>query len=205
MSATMTDRPEATSRQMDTETASVEAAAHDSTSGKRVKHFVLDTNVLLHNPNALFVFEENHVIIPYPVIEELDTMKRREDDIGRSARQCIRHLDRLRETGKLTEPVAWGDMPVTPEFNPTALAAEGKTGTIRIDVTDHARPAAISKDMPDNRIIAVAYALSLRASRRSLFPRTSRHASKPMRSESSPKTSRTRRSTPTSSSTATSI
>ncbi|MCB1281405.1 MAG: PhoH family protein, partial [Salinibacterium sp.] len=49
-----------------------------------VKHFVLDTNVLLHNPDALFVFEENHVVVPYPVIEELDAMKRREDDIGRN-------------------------------------------------------------------------------------------------------------------------
>lgn len=126
-----------------------------------MKHFVLDTNVLLHNPNAMFVFEENHVVIPYPVIEELDTMKRREDDIGRNARQCIRHLDRLRAMGKLIEAVPWGGMPPTPEFNPTALAAEGKTGTIRIDVTDHARPAAIAKDMPDNRIIAAAYALKL--------------------------------------------
>jgi predicted ribonuclease YlaK len=61
-----------------------------------VKHFVLDTNVLLHNPNALFVFQDNHVVIPYPVIEELDKMKRRDDDIGRNARAAIRHLDRLR-------------------------------------------------------------------------------------------------------------
>jgi predicted ribonuclease YlaK len=88
---------------------------------------VLDTNVLLHNPNAIFVFEENNVIIPYPVIEELDTMKRREDDIGRNARQCIRHLDRLRKLGKLTEQVSWGDMEATSaEFNATALAAEGQ-------------------------------------------------------------------------------
>ncbi|MEO1535468.1 MAG: PIN domain-containing protein, partial [Planctomycetota bacterium] len=148
----MTDRPQATTNSNPTQTAE---------SAKRVKHFVLDTNVLLHNPNAIFVFEENHVIIPYPVIEELDTMKRREDDIGRNARQCIRHLDRLRELGKLTEQVSWGDMEPTAEFNPTALAADGKAGTIRIDVTDHARPTAISKDMPDNRIIAVAYALKL--------------------------------------------
>ncbi|MEL7483491.1 MAG: PhoH family protein [Planctomycetota bacterium] len=153
----MTDRPQATTNANPIPTA--ESPLADGPN--RVKHFVLDTNVLLHNPNAIFVFEENHVIIPYPVIEELDTMKRREDDIGRNARQCIRHLDRLRELGKLTEEVSWGDMEPTAEFNPTALAADGKAGTIRIDVTDHARPAAISKDMPDNRIIAVAYALKL--------------------------------------------
>ncbi|MEO1583228.1 MAG: PhoH family protein [Planctomycetota bacterium] len=149
--------------QTDAPASGLEGAAGPKAAAA-VKHFVLDTNVLLHNPNALFVFEENHVIIPYPVIEELDTMKRREDDIGRSARQCIRHLDRLRELGKLTEEVSWGGMEATPEFNPTALASEGKAGTIRIDVTDHARPAAIAKDMPDNRIIAVAYALQLAGS-----------------------------------------
>jgi PhoH-like ATPase len=125
------------------------------------KHFVLDTNVLLHNPNALFVFEENHVVIPYPVIEELDTMKRREDDIGRAARQCIRHLDRLRSLGKLTEGVSWGNLAVTQEFNPSSFLADAVSGTIRVDVTDPARPAAISKDMADNHIIAVAYALKL--------------------------------------------
>ncbi|MBL4591162.1 MAG: hypothetical protein JKY96_04305, partial [Phycisphaerales bacterium] len=65
-----------------------------SKNGATVKHYVLDTNVLLHNSQAMFVFQENHVVIPYPVIEELDTMKRREDDVGRSARSTIRNLDR---------------------------------------------------------------------------------------------------------------
>src|SRR5262245_54582129 len=73
-----------------------------------VKHFVLDTNVLLHNPNALFVFQDNHVIIPFAVIEELDKLKRLDTDIGRNARECIRHLDRLRARGRLIEGVEWG-------------------------------------------------------------------------------------------------
>src|SRR5262249_19529342 len=63
---------------------------------EEIKHFVLDTNVLLHNPNALFVFQEHEVVIPFAVIEELDKLKRTNDDIGRNARECIRHLDRLR-------------------------------------------------------------------------------------------------------------
>ena len=122
-----------------------------------VKHFVLDTNVLLHNPNALFVFEENHVVIPFPVIEVLDSMKRREDDLGRNARECIRHLDRLRATGSLFDGVAWGG--VSPRAGAAAsVGAGGRTGTVRVD-GDHERPAAIALDMPDNRIIAAAYAL----------------------------------------------
>lgn len=123
-----------------------------------VKHFVIDTNVLLHNPNALFVFQENHVIIPFPVIEELDKMKRREDDIGRNARECIRHLDRLRDRGRLIEGVAWGED--SPRVGAGGSSApEGKTGTIRIDVTEDVRPTVIREDSPDNRIIAVAHRL----------------------------------------------
>jgi PhoH-like ATPase len=123
-----------------------------------VKHFVIDTNVLLHNPNALFVFKEHHVVIPFAVIEELDAMKRKDDDLGRNARECIRHLDRLRSRGRLTDGVAWG------QYSPTVGAAasvgsQGQTGTIRIDTVEHERPGAIDNDTPDNRIIAAAWAL----------------------------------------------
>jgi len=113
-----------------------------------LKHFVLDTNVLLHNPQALYVFQEHHVVIPYPVIEELDTMKRREDDVGRSARECIRRLDRLRTKGELFKGVSWG-----------TLADNRPSGTVRIDVHDYKRPPAISADTPDNKIISVAWHL----------------------------------------------
>src|SRR5438132_14115172 len=71
-----------------------------------IKHFVLDTNVLLHNPNALFMFKDNEVVIPFDVIEELDKFKTNTDDLGRNARTVIRHLDRLRENGNLADGVA---------------------------------------------------------------------------------------------------
>jgi PhoH-like ATPase len=123
-----------------------------------IKHFVVDTNVLLHNPNALFVFKEHHVVIPFKVIEELDKMKRLENDLGRSARECIRHLDRLRAIGRLNDGVAWGS--VSPGVGKGASVGEnGKTGTIRVDVTDYDRPAAIAEDVADNHIIAVAWNL----------------------------------------------
>lgn len=123
-----------------------------------IKTFVVDTNVLLHNPNALFVFKEHHVVIPFAVVEELDAMKRKDDDLGRNARECIRHLDRLRSQGRLTDGVPWG------RFSPTVGAASsagsnGLSGTIRIDIVDHQRPGVLSEDSPDNRIIAVAWHL----------------------------------------------
>src|SRR6476620_3854833 len=70
-----------------------------------IKHFVVDTNVLLHNPNAIFLFANNEVIIPFDVIEELDKFKTGTDDLGRNARTVIRHLDQLRQKGNLSEGV----------------------------------------------------------------------------------------------------
>ena len=123
-----------------------------------VKNFVVDTNILLHNPNALFVFKEHNVVIPFTVIEELDKLKRKEDDLGRNARETIRHLDRLRTQGRLTDGVAWGGF--SPRVGAAAsVGADGQTGTIRIDVGEHERPDAIREEMPDNRIIAVAWNL----------------------------------------------
>ncbi len=122
-----------------------------------MKHFVLDTNVLLHNPDALFVFEDNHIVIPFPVIEELDTMKRREDDVGRNARETVRHLDAIRRAGRLIDGVNLSQVGPRP-----GSGAGAATGTVRIDVEEHERPKSIAHDSPDNRIIAVAWALSQR-------------------------------------------
>lgn len=129
-----------------------------------VKHFVLDTNVLLHNPNALFVFKEHHVVIPFTVVEELDKLKRNNDDIGRNARECIRHLDRLRSHGRLIDGVNWGEAGLVPGQG-AATGPGGITGCVRIDIVAHTRPAVLSVDSPDNRIIAVAWTLHTQGKR----------------------------------------
>jgi len=69
------------------------------------KIFVLDTNVLLHDPQAIFAFEDNDVIIPAVVLEEIDSKKRLADELGRNARQVSRLLDGLRDGGRLHEGV----------------------------------------------------------------------------------------------------
>ncbi len=66
------------------------------------KSYLLDTNILLHDANSIFNFEENEVILPLPVIEELDSFKKDGNENGRNARQVSRELDRLRQTGILT-------------------------------------------------------------------------------------------------------
>ena len=65
------------------------------------KHFVLDTNVLLHNADAISSFADNVVVLPMTVIEELDKFKSRNDELARNARQVIRSLDKLRSRGHL--------------------------------------------------------------------------------------------------------
>ena len=70
------------------------------------KTFVLDTNVLLHDPTAIQQFEDNDVVIPLRVIEEIDTFKRDVTERGRNARQVSRMLDELRGRGRLSAGVA---------------------------------------------------------------------------------------------------
>ncbi|BBJ27170.1 PhoH family protein [Athalassotoga saccharophila] len=70
-----------------------------------IKNYVLDTNVLIHDPNAIHSFEDNNLIIPLPVIEEIDKLKGRPGEIGMSARQVARELDNLRKNGKLFKGV----------------------------------------------------------------------------------------------------
>ncbi|MEM8782297.1 MAG: PhoH family protein [Planctomycetota bacterium] len=126
------------------------ASGTGSSKAPSVKTFVLDTNVLLHNSAALFLFADNHVVVPFAVVEELDTFKKNNDDNGRAAREVIRQLDRLRQKGKLDHGVEWN----------------GHGGTIRVAfANDHDRPEGIRLDSADNRIIAVAWALQKRGHR----------------------------------------
>jgi len=111
------------------------------------KTYVLDTNVLLHNPSSLFAFQENRVVLPLAVIEEIDDQKKRQDEIGRNARQVSRELDRLRQKGPLAHGVE-----------------NGKGGSLRIEL-NHSRsssggfPGVLGLDKADNRILSVAWSL----------------------------------------------
>jgi PhoH-like ATPase len=69
------------------------------------KVFILDTNVLLNDPLSIFKFEENDIVIPISVIEEVDHFKKELSDVGRNAREVSRILDRLRTKGKLSSGI----------------------------------------------------------------------------------------------------
>jgi len=69
------------------------------------KTFILDTNVLLHDPKALFAFDDNDVVVPIYCIEEIDQFKRDLSELGRNARMVSRMLDSFRAKGNLGEGV----------------------------------------------------------------------------------------------------
>jgi PhoH-like ATPase len=70
-----------------------------------VKNYVLDTNVLLHDARAIYAFADNNVVIPIFVIEEIDTFKKDQSELGRNARQIARLLDEHRSKhGGLAQP-----------------------------------------------------------------------------------------------------
>jgi PhoH-like ATPase len=107
------------------------------------KVFVLDTNVLLHDPLAMFRFEDNNVVLPITIIEELDRFKKGTADTGRNARYVSRTLDELRQQGSLVAGIP---------------LEQGGTLKVALCHRDTLRqlPAELEGDQGDNAILAVA-------------------------------------------------
>jgi len=109
------------------------------------KTFILDTNILLHNPESIFSFADNEVVIPSAVIEEIDNQKKRQDEIGRNARVVSHELDELRKTGHLSDGVR--------------LPSGGR---LRIELNHQKMPDILLGWDPlkkDNRILSLAHHL----------------------------------------------
>jgi PhoH-like ATPase len=118
--------------------------SRNASSDKR-KTFVIDTNVFLQDASALFAFEDNDVVIPMVVLEEIDRKKDRFDSVGSNARQFCRDLDDLRELGSLSLGV---QLP--------------NGGRLRVKSADDFRgvlPEELDANTPDNMIMAVAIGL----------------------------------------------
>jgi PhoH-like ATPase len=117
--------------------------------GEKIKYFVLDTNVLLHNSESIMSFANNVVILPMTVIEELDKFKKNNDELGRNARRVIRTLDSLRTRGSLGDGV---------------IMENG--GVLKVSASREEIPrSSIDLSIPDNMIIAAAYNLKQQGER----------------------------------------
>ena len=109
------------------------------------KTFVLDTNVILHNPQSLVSFDDNTVLLPIEVLEELDKFKRDHDEKGRNARVAIRMLDNFRQKGE-----------------PGVGFPLDNGGVLRITTgidLEKASDIGLSRSLVDNRILLTAYIL----------------------------------------------
>ncbi len=104
------------------------------------KNFILDTNVLLHDPRSIYNFADNNVVIPIYVIEEIDQFKRDLSELGRNARLVARYLDAFRAEGSLAEGVPLPN-----------------GGLLRVSFTNRDLPKSMADgQLMDNRILAVA-------------------------------------------------
>src|ERR1700738_5034616 len=121
-------------------------------SQSRIKNYVIDTNVLLHDPHSVYRFADNHVWIPIDVLSELDKFKNEQNERGANARNVHRFLTRcFHQNSKLVMQGA-----NTPEG-----------GTIRIAINEFLTGEKMSKELrrfrqvfqdldnPDNRILAL--------------------------------------------------
>src|SRR6056297_1428638 len=104
------------------------------------KIFVLDTNVLLNDPRAIYSFEDNDVIIPLAVLEEIDNLKTKSSDLGFNARESSRILEEIRSKGNLHDGVELES-----------------GGTVKIIINGGLElPEGLSSSKMDNRIISTA-------------------------------------------------
>jgi PhoH-like ATPase len=114
-----------------------------SASSDGIKTFVIDTNVLIHYPEAIMSFRDNEIVIPLEVLEELDGLKTYPDQRGKSAREAIRFLDTLAHKGSLNEGVKLDNGSI-----------------LRVSfLMPQEAPAGFGLEKNDNKIIFCAYAL----------------------------------------------
>ena len=111
-----------------------------------IKHYVLDTNVLLHSPHSLFAFSEHTIVIPEVVLEELDRFKSEPNDRGANSREVSRIIDQLRAKGNLIDGVLLND--------------EGGLLRIAVNHLDTSLPPHWDRYKADNRILQVCRGLS---------------------------------------------
>ena len=133
-------------------TASASPVSRRLRKGGPTKLFVLDTNVLMHDPMSLFRFEEHDVFLPMIVLEELDGHKKGMTEVARNARQANRSLDALAATLE-------SDMGQGLALNATGFAeATGKL-FFQTRPLDLSLPLALPQGKADNQILGVVRAL----------------------------------------------
>jgi PhoH-like ATPase len=117
-------------------------------SSTNTKLFVLDTNVLMHDPNSLFRFEEHDLFVPMMTLEELDNNKKGMTEVARNARQASRMMDTIVSEGEAN--IADGiDL-----LGPSRDLASGRL-FLQTEAIDNTLPVSLPTSKGDNQILAV--------------------------------------------------
>lgn len=119
--------------------------------------YVLDTNVLIHDPTAPFNFDEHTVVLPLAVLEEMDGMKQGQSDRARQAREATRLLDRLMESQPATTHHSRSSIELP------ASVSDGVPGVLRFLSPEERLHEGLDMQTKDNQILAVALDLHLAA------------------------------------------
>jgi len=123
------------------------------------KLFVLDTNVLIHDPSALFRFQEHDIFIPMIVLEELDHSKKGLSEVARNARQASRFLDELVQHSEVDSIHTGIALPHVEYASRIDDRCRGRL-FFQVERLTSLMPDTLPGDMPDNSILATALALS---------------------------------------------
>ena len=129
------------------------------------KNYILDTNVLLHDPNSLLNFQENNVLLPIEVIEEIDRFKRESTELGQNARTVSRMLDGFRGSGRLSEGVALpngGQLRIIFQKGAAARNGHAVFGTDSVDNRILSLALSVKKAQPKSQTILVSKDINLR-------------------------------------------
>ncbi|MCB9882760.1 MAG: PhoH family protein [Planctomycetes bacterium] len=135
------------------------------------KIFVLDTNVILHDCRCLRTFEENDVVLPIVVLEELDRFKRGSEEIHFQARECLRDLDAMTGDFLATEGVSLGEGLGNLRVVVLRDAYDLLDGAFTENIADHrilATALWMKKTAPDRSVILVSKDSNLRVKAKSL-------------------------------------
>ena len=119
--------------------------------------FVLDTNVLMHDPTSLFRFEEHDIYLPMITLEELDDHKKGMSEVARNARQVSRDLDAL--VAAATRSNGGNDMSAGLPLARTGHSEAGGKLFFQTTFVDAALPAGLPQGKADNQILGVVKAL----------------------------------------------
>jgi len=129
------------------------------------KNYILDTNVLLHDPNSMLSFQEHNVLLPIEVIEEIDRFKRESTELGQNARTVSRMLDGFRGAGRLSEGVKLpngGHLKIIFQKPPALRNGHAVFSTDSVDNRILSLAFGIKKSQAKNHTILVSKDINLR-------------------------------------------